>query len=637
MPERWLVAAGGLAIAGLLVVAVVIAGPWRAGGDAPPEPSPTVEVAAEPETLESFRLGAPADCATNPFCLDGLARTYGIDVSDLLVPLEAGDPVVTALRAGTVEVGVLFTTDPLLAEDDLVVLDDDRGMLAAENVVPYARAELVEDRGDGLREAIDRVSQALTTEMVSDLITDMRTGVAPDAAAMQAASGMELAAVEVGEGDPVRIGAASFDEDLVIAHLYAEGLRAQGVDAAVVALDGFRALEVASLLDREIDLAIDYAASLLEFLDGFTSLASPDADETVTALGELLAVADYELFAPAPAASANAFVVTTATAERYGLSSLSDLVDAAPAAEPVPPPGARPEVTEPLLLIGDDALRVGDTGPAVLALQELLLAAGYPPGPLNGIFEEPTRRAVAAFQTDAGLPPSGTAGPQLFTALEAAVAAAEETETDASGGTAPAEPDPEPDRPAPDGSVVHLTFDDGPNGTYTPQVLDLLARYDAQVVFFAIGQQVGSGSALVQRAVAEGHRIGNHSWSHPSLAELSRPAFDQEIGRTQEAIEAAAGTRPSCLRPPYGAMGSETRSWAAAAGLEVVLWDIDPQDWARPGVDAIVRSVVDHARPGDVVLFHDGGGSRDQTVAALELILAQLADRGFAFTIAPGC
>ncbi len=84
-------------------------------------------------------------------------------------------------------------------------------------------------------------------------------------------------------------------------------------------------------------------------------------------------------------------------------------------------------------------------------------------------------------------------------------------------------------------------------------------------------------------------------------------------------------------------MGSQTRSWAAEAGLEVVLWDIDPQDWARPGVDSIVRSVIDHVRPGDVVLFHDGGGNREQTVAALERILDQLSDRGFSFTIAPGC
>ncbi len=314
----------------------------------------------------------------------------------------------------------------------------------------------------------------------------------------------------------------------MIAHAYVAGLLTQGVDAAVVELDGFRALEVASLLDREIDVAIDYAGSLLEFLDGFASLASPDPKETVAALGELLAVADYELFAPSPATSANTFVVTAATAERYGLSALSDLVDAAPAAEATPPPGVRPEVTEPLVLLGDAALRVGDTGPAVLQLQELLQAAGYPPGPLNGIFEEPTRRAVAAFQTDAGLPPTGVAGPQTLAALEAAVAAAEETEseTDGSGGTPPPDPEPAPDRPAPDGAVVHLTFDDGPNATYTPQVLDLLARYDAQAVFFAIGQQVSGGSALVQRATADGHRLGNHSWSHPSLAELSRPAFD---------------------------------------------------------------------------------------------------------------
>ncbi len=632
MDRRWSLVAGGLAATGLVLLLVVAAGPLRGGSEEPaPEPPPTEEP-AEPEALESFRLGAPEDCGTNPFCLDGLARTYGIDVTDLLAPLEPGEPVVAALRDGAVEVGVLFTSDPLLTDDDLVVLDDDRGMLAAENVVPYARADLVEQRGEGLRLAVDRLSEELTTEVVSTLVTELRAGTPADAAAAEQVAALSLDSVEVADGEPVRIGASAFDEDRVIAHLYAEGLRAQGVDAAVMELDGFRALEVASILDREIDLAVDYAGSLLEFLDGFASLASPDTDVTVTALRDLVEVAGYEVFAPAPATSANAFVVTAETAERYGLASLSDLIDAAPPAAPAPPPGERPTVDEPLVLLGDDALRVGDTGPEVRQLQELLVAAGYPPGPLNGIFEEPTRRAVAAFQTDAGLPPNGVAGPQTIAALEEAIAAG----TDSSGGGA-TPPDPTPNRPAPDGAVIHLTFDDGPNSTYTPQILDLLARYDAQAVFFAIGQQIGGGRAVVDRLVADGHRMGNHSWSHPSLAELSRPAFDQEIGRTQEAIAAATGAPASCLRPPYGAMSSQTRPWAAEAGLDVVLWDIDPQDWARPGVDAIVGSVVDYARPGDVVLFHDGGGNRDQTVAALEQILAQLSDRGFAFTVAPGC
>ncbi len=186
MSGRWWVAAGGLAAAGLVVLTVVVAGPLRAGGDQPPpEPPPSDQEPPQPETLESFRLGAPADCGTNPFCLDGLGRTYGIDVTELLVPMEPGEPIVTALREGTVEVGVLFTTDPLLAEEDLVVLDDDLGMLAAENVVPYSRAELIEQRGDGLRDALDRVSEVLTTEAVSRMVAELRAGTPADLAASQ--------------------------------------------------------------------------------------------------------------------------------------------------------------------------------------------------------------------------------------------------------------------------------------------------------------------------------------------------------------------------------------------------------------------------------------------------------------------
>lgn len=185
--------------------------------------------------------------------------------------------------------------------------------------------------------------------------------------------------------------------------------------------------------------------------------------------------------------------------------------------------------------------------------------------------------------------------------------------------------------------MIYLTFDDGPNSTYTPRILDTLARYNARAVFFTIGQLVPGQTGVTQRIVNEGHRIGNHSWSHPSLAGLSRERFDREMSQTQRAVENATGRRPTCLRPPYGAMDGNTRSWASNHGLSTLLWDIDTNDWRRPGTDAIVRSVVNNARNGAVVLMHDGPGNRGQTVAALDQILAQLSAQGYTFGIAPGC
>jgi peptidoglycan-N-acetylglucosamine deacetylase len=164
-----------------------------------------------------------------------------------------------------------------------------------------------------------------------------------------------------------------------------------------------------------------------------------------------------------------------------------------------------------------------------------------------------------------------------------------------------------------------------------------LARYNARATFFAIGRLVPDNRALAQRIVDEGHRIGNHSWSHPSLAGVSRDVFDAQLRQTQQAIEAATGRRPTCLRPPYGATDGNTRARAADHGLSVKLWDIDTNDWRRPGGDVIAQRAMDSARPGAIVLMHDGGGSKEQTVAATERILSQLSAQGYSFAPVPGC
>lgn len=185
---------------------------------------------------------------------------------------------------------------------------------------------------------------------------------------------------------------------------------------------------------------------------------------------------------------------------------------------------------------------------------------------------------------------------------------------------------------APAARVVHLTFDDGPDPRWTPQVLALLRRYDAHATFFVLGRSVEAQPALARRIVREGHTIANHSYDHARLTSLSEPQLGNQIDRAEAAIRRATGVRTHLLRPPFGAIDARTRGLASARGYRAELWDVDPQDWRRPGAAAIVANVLAGVRPGATVLLHDGGGDRSQTVAALASVLETLRARGYTFT-----
>ena len=186
-------------------------------------------------------------------------------------------------------------------------------------------------------------------------------------------------------------------------------------------------------------------------------------------------------------------------------------------------------------------------------------------------------------------------------------------------------PTPIPGEPSP---VIYFTFDDGPHPVYTPQVLDVLARYGARAMFFVIGSLADRYPGTVQRILNEGHTIGNHTWNHESLAGLPREEFDETVGRTQ----ALLGNRSTtCLRPPYASMDAFTRDWAAEHGLSIETWDFSPQDWIQRPAHVMAQDIVDHARDGAILLLHDGGGDRTQTVLALDVALSYLSDQGFRF------
>ncbi|WP_433046167.1 bifunctional polysaccharide deacetylase/glycosyltransferase family 2 protein [Dactylosporangium sp. CS-033363] len=186
--------------------------------------------------------------------------------------------------------------------------------------------------------------------------------------------------------------------------------------------------------------------------------------------------------------------------------------------------------------------------------------------------------------------------------------------------------------------TVALTFDDGPDPTWTPKILQVLRRHGVHATFFEIGAEVARHPELSRRVLAEGHQIGAHTFSHPQLADL--PGWRQRLehAQTQMLISYATGRSTSLLRPPYSSVPDalNDRDWdtiaaAGGQGYTTVLNDLDSRDWARPGVDAIVRAATPEGQSGAVVLFHDAGGDRAQTVAALDRLIPQLQQRGYRF------
>jgi peptidoglycan-N-acetylglucosamine deacetylase len=180
-----------------------------------------------------------------------------------------------------------------------------------------------------------------------------------------------------------------------------------------------------------------------------------------------------------------------------------------------------------------------------------------------------------------------------------------------------------------DGPYIAMTFDDGPSPETTPRLLDILKQRNIKATFFMIGQNAERNPAIVKRILAEGHEIGNHSWTHPQLSKLSDDRVTEEINKTQNAIKDASGYIPVLLRPPYGAITARQKEWIEKQfGLSVIIWSVDPFDWKRPGASVIEQRILAGARPGAIVLSHD---IHKQTVDAMPATLDALAAKGFKF------
>ena len=180
-----------------------------------------------------------------------------------------------------------------------------------------------------------------------------------------------------------------------------------------------------------------------------------------------------------------------------------------------------------------------------------------------------------------------------------------------------------------DGSVVAMTFDDGPHPKLTPRLLDMLKERNIKATFFVVGKCVAEYPDIAKRIVDEGHEIANHSWNHPQLTKLSPSAFDAEISQTNAAIEKATGVRPVTMRPPYGAINpSLTKRLNEEYGLSVILWSVDPQDWKIRKSDHVSGHIIKNTAPGAIILAHD---IQPTTIDAMPAALDTLQSKGYKF------
>ncbi len=183
--------------------------------------------------------------------------------------------------------------------------------------------------------------------------------------------------------------------------------------------------------------------------------------------------------------------------------------------------------------------------------------------------------------------------------------------------------------------AIMLTIDDGPHPVWTPRYLRLLAKHHVTATFSVIGEQVAPHAKLVRAAADEGHHIANHTFHHPlNLPSLSTHKIRQEIVDTTDAIVRATGVRPRQFRSPGGVWGPDVFAEVSTQKMMPLGWDIDPRDWALPGVAEIRRAML-AARPHDIILCHDGGGNRSETYRALETVIPALLARGWQFVTLP--
>lgn len=179
--------------------------------------------------------------------------------------------------------------------------------------------------------------------------------------------------------------------------------------------------------------------------------------------------------------------------------------------------------------------------------------------------------------------------------------------------------------------VVALTFDDGPDGNYTPRILNILNQQGVKATFFLVGNRIKDYPSVVSQLVASGHQVAGHGFTHSSFRLKTPEELKQELDSTASALKAAAGLEPAMVRPPYGELSMEAMQELVASGYTAVGWNADSQDWYSGSVDSILAGALTGTRPGSIILMHSTGKNLDATVSALPELIYTLKAQGYGF------
>lgn len=309
-----------MAALGAAMLALVVSACTLGGGSQSPSPGATI--------ASQLVLAGPPECPERVFCLKGLTETYGLTFKEFK-PTDAGGPItIEALKRGDAQVGLLFTSDPSIAVEGFVLLEDDRHLQLADNVVPVVRQEAL-DANPVIHDALDAIVAKLDQAALTDL--NRQVTVDAKAAADVARDWIATAGLSFSGGSgSVTVGSTNFYEQEILGEIFAQVLEGAGLSVERKFQLGNREIVFPALQSGEIDILAEYAATLLEHVNKGAGEASTDAVATVEKLNERLGPLGLVALEPASATDQNGFVVTRATADRYGLTTISDLAKPAP-------------------------------------------------------------------------------------------------------------------------------------------------------------------------------------------------------------------------------------------------------------------------------------------------------------------
>ena len=179
------------------------------------------------------------------------------------------------------------------------------------------------------------------------------------------------------------------------------------------------------------------------------------------------------------------------------------------------------------------------------------------------------------------------------------------------------------------GMQIALTFDDGPHPTQTGEILSVLEKYNVHATFFMVGVNVVNYPEAARAVLRAGHEVGNHTYSHYHMKELSTRDVEKELGRCEDVLEELCEYRPHLFRPPEGMITKDVESYSEKGDYALILWSLDTRDWEHKSTEEIVESVLSCVQPGDIILMHDYIGKNSNTPKALEILLPELLSRGY--------